>query len=87
MEVWALRSHFHDEEASGIEEAPSALSPCRREPRKAFADRDNQLSIVCAEPQQSVQERRKFRARNSTFAGRSASRRMKYGYQSVPNGT
>ena len=30
---------------------------------------------------------KKFFARNSTFAGRSASRRMKYGYHSGPNGT
>jgi len=35
----------------------------------------------------AVQDRKKFRARNTTFAGRSASRRMKYGYQSLPNGT
>src|SRR5260370_5197727 len=28
--------------------------------------------------------RNKFRARKITFAGRSASRRMKYGYQAVP---
>lgn len=27
-----------------------------------------------------------WRAMNSTFAGRSANRRMKYGYHSVPNG-
>ena len=28
----------------------------------------------------------KFRARKNAFAGRSARRRMKYGYHSVPNG-
>jgi hypothetical protein len=31
--------------------------------------------------------RKKFLARKSTFAGRSASRRMKYGYHSSPKGT
>ncbi len=45
------------------------------------------FSAACIAPTCPVQDRKKFRARNRTFAGRSASRRMKYGYQSVPNGT
>ena len=31
--------------------------------------------------------RKKFETKNQMLAGRSASRRMKYGYQCVPNGT
>ena len=52
--------------------------PSRRTPIRRLLDSPGQTRL---------RSRQRFRSRNDTFAGRSASRRMKYGYHSEPYGT
>src|ERR1019366_2338748 len=62
------------------------LKPCPFKAHCALVSTPKQQTFHHRKPLCHLYCRNMFRAMKSTLAGRSARRRMKYGYHSVPNG-